>query len=108
MTDTPIIDTQVLREQVREKYRAVAVDPDATYHFHTGRPLADRLGYDPTIVDPLPDRAVESFAGVGQPVLAADHRSPANGSSTSAPAPGSTASSPPTTSDPTAKSSAST
>src|SRR5215207_8762882 len=67
MTDTPIIDTQVLREQVREKYRAVAVDPDATYHFHTGRALADRLGYDPTIVDTLPDRAVESFAGVANP-----------------------------------------
>jgi len=67
MADTPIVDTQVLREQVREKYRAVAVDPDATYHFHTGRPLADRLGYDPAIVDPLPDRAVESFAGVGNP-----------------------------------------
>ena len=67
MTDTPIIDTQVLREQVREKYRAVAVDPDATYHFHTGRALAARLGYDPAIVDALPDRAVESFAGVGNP-----------------------------------------
>ena len=67
MTDTPIVDTEVLREQVREKYRAVAVDPDATYHFHTGRPLAARLGYDPAIVDPLPDRAVESFAGVGNP-----------------------------------------
>jgi SAM-dependent methyltransferase len=67
MTDTPTVDTQVLREQVREKYRAVAVDPDATYHFHTGRLLADRLGYDPAIVDPLPDRAVESFAGVGNP-----------------------------------------
>jgi arsenite methyltransferase len=65
MTDTPIVDTQVLREQVQDKYRAVAVDPDATYHFHTGRPLAGRLGYDPLIVDPLPDRAVESFAGVG-------------------------------------------
>ena len=48
MTDTPVVDTQVLREQVREKYRAVAVNPDATYHFHTGRALTERLGYDPT------------------------------------------------------------
>jgi arsenite methyltransferase len=67
MTDTPIIDTQALREQVRDKYRAVATDPDATYHFHTGRALANRLGYDPTIVDTLPNRAVESFAGVANP-----------------------------------------
>jgi arsenite methyltransferase len=61
------VDADVLREQVREKYRAVATDPDATYHFHTGRPLAARLGYDPDIVSSLPDRAVESFAGVGNP-----------------------------------------
>ena len=67
MSDTSIVDTQVLRDQVREKYRAVAVDPDATFHFHTGRRLAIRLGYDPAIVDQLPDRAVESFAGVGNP-----------------------------------------
>jgi SAM-dependent methyltransferase len=67
MSETPVVDSDILRDQVREKYRAVAVEPDATYHFHTGRPLAARLGYDPAIVDSLPDRAVESFAGVGNP-----------------------------------------
>jgi ubiquinone/menaquinone biosynthesis C-methylase UbiE len=67
MSETPVVDSDILRDQVREKYRAVAVDPDATYHFHTGRRLATRLGYDRTIVDALPDRAVESFAGVGNP-----------------------------------------
>jgi SAM-dependent methyltransferase len=66
-SETPVVDVDTLRDQVRDKYRAVAVDPDAIYHFHTGRPLAARLGYDPTIVDELPDRAVESFAGVGNP-----------------------------------------
>ena len=53
--------------QVRDKYREVAVDPHGAHHFHTGRPLAARLGYDQTVVDALPDRAVESFAGVGNP-----------------------------------------
>jgi SAM-dependent methyltransferase len=67
MPQTPIVDSDTLRDQVRQKYRAVAVEPGATYHFHTGRPLAARLGYDITIVDGLPDRAVESFAGVGNP-----------------------------------------
>src|SRR5690349_7882578 len=67
MSETSIVDIQVLREQVREKYRAVADEPDATYHFHTGRPLAARLGYDPNVVDGLPDAAVECFAGVGNP-----------------------------------------
>jgi len=60
-------DAATLRAQVRDKYRQVAADPGGSYHFHTGRALAARLGYDPAIVDRLPDRAVESFAGVGNP-----------------------------------------
>jgi SAM-dependent methyltransferase len=62
-----LVDAQVLRAEVQEKYRQVAVEPTATYHFHTGRPLAARLGYDESIVARFPDRAVESFAGVGNP-----------------------------------------
>lgn len=67
MTNDIFVDVGTLREQVREKYREVAVEPNAEYHFHTGRPLALKLAYDPTIVDALPERAVESFAGVGNP-----------------------------------------
>ena len=66
MTDL-MVDPEALREQVRDKYREVAVAPHRTFHFHTGRPLADRLGYEPSAVAALPDRAVESFAGVGNP-----------------------------------------
>jgi arsenite methyltransferase len=62
-----LVDAALLREQVRDKYREVATDPHAAFHFHTGRPLAARLGYPDTVVDPLPDAAVESFAGVGNP-----------------------------------------
>ncbi|MFC4949249.1 methyltransferase domain-containing protein [Pseudonocardia sp. GCM10023141] len=64
-----LVDPSVLRDQVREKYREVATDPGATFHFHTGRPLAARLDYPDTVVDALPDAAVESFAGVGNPFL---------------------------------------
>src|SRR5881392_3796738 len=53
--------------QVRGKYREVAADPGGGFHFHTGRDLARRLGYEAGTVDALPDRAVESFAGVGNP-----------------------------------------
>jgi arsenite methyltransferase len=60
-------DVEVLRAEVRDKYRAVALRPGDQFHFHTGRPLADRLGYDSGVVDALPDEAVESFAGVGNP-----------------------------------------
>jgi SAM-dependent methyltransferase len=64
--DLPV-DVDALRAEVRDKYRAVAVEPHAEYHFHTGRRLAARLGYDAKLVDSLPDAAVESFAGVGNP-----------------------------------------
>jgi hypothetical protein len=39
-------DSAALRAQVREKYRQVATDREGSYHFHIGRGLAARLGYD--------------------------------------------------------------
>lgn len=62
-----LVDPDALREQVRGKYREVADDPGASFHFHTGRSLAARLGYEAAASGALPDRAVESFAGVGNP-----------------------------------------
>jgi arsenite methyltransferase len=62
-----LVDPDALREQVRGKYREVALKPGADFHFHTGRGLASLLGYDDGAVGALPDRAVESFAGVGNP-----------------------------------------
>jgi SAM-dependent methyltransferase len=67
MTENVDIDPEVLRADVRDKYRDVATNPRGTFHFHTGRPLAALLGYEPAIVGCLPDHAVESFAGVGNP-----------------------------------------
>jgi arsenite methyltransferase len=66
MTES-VVDVAALRDEVRAKYREVADDPHRSFHFHTGRPLAARLGYDAAAVDALPDQAVESFAGVGNP-----------------------------------------
>jgi len=67
MAQDLLVDPDALREQVRGKYREVALDPGASFHFHTGRALASRLGYESAAVGALPDRAVESFAGVGKP-----------------------------------------
>ena len=67
MSQDLLVDPAALRDQVRQKYRRVADDPGADFHFHTGRPLAARLGYEQATVDGLPDAAVESFAGVGNP-----------------------------------------
>src|SRR5450755_1684466 len=65
--DDDIADPEALRREIRGKYRDVAADPDRSFDFCTGRPLAQRLGYPGSIVDALPDRAVESFAGVSNP-----------------------------------------
>ena len=70
VTDFPAdlaVDAEQLRTEVSKKYRAVAVAPDGDYHFHTGRLLAARLGYETAAVNALPDAAVESFAGVANP-----------------------------------------
>jgi len=67
MSEALTVDALALREEVKTKYRAVAVEPYSGYHFHTGRPLAQQLGYDEAVVAILPDSAVEAFAGVGNP-----------------------------------------
>ena len=107
MTRDLLVDQDALREQVRGKYREVAVDPGASFHFDTGRSLAARLGYEAAASGALPDRAVESFAGVANP-FSLRRLAPGERWSTSAPAPRSIPSSPPARSAPMATSSAST
>jgi arsenite methyltransferase len=41
---------------------------------HTGRPLARLLGYPAELTEPLPEPAIESFAGVGNPFMFGDLR----------------------------------
>jgi len=62
-----MVDPGTLREQVKEKYREVAMNPRGSFHFHTGRPLAVRLGYDESVIASFPESAVEAFAGVANP-----------------------------------------
>ena len=62
-----MVDPETLREQVKEKYREVAMNPRGSFHFHTGRPLAARLGYDESVIASFPESAVEAFAGVANP-----------------------------------------
>ena len=46
-------------------YEEVALEPEREFHFETGRPLAERLGYPPADLDRIPAAAIDSFAGVG-------------------------------------------
>ena len=63
------LDVQALRSAIQDEYAEVATQPDKGFHFHTGRPLARLLGYPADATDPLPDSAIESFAGVGNPFV---------------------------------------
>jgi hypothetical protein len=37
MLESVMVDSEALREQVRQKYKEVATNPAGKYHFHTGR-----------------------------------------------------------------------
>lgn len=69
MSGETAVDPVALREEVKGKYREVAINPHGEYHFHTGRRLARHLGYDEALVNAMPDAAIESFAGVANPFL---------------------------------------
>ena len=64
-TDARQLDTTELEERVKRMYEEVALEPEREFHFETGRPLAERLGYPPADLDRIPAGAIESFAGVG-------------------------------------------
>jgi arsenite methyltransferase len=64
------VDPEALRAEVRVKYSEVATNPDGQFHFHTGRRLAELLGYPDSIRTALPDEAIASFAGVDNPFAA--------------------------------------
>ena len=63
----PNVDREVLREAIQEEYDAVACEPERGFHFHTGRPLAEILGYRAEWLDGIPEGPIESFAGTGNP-----------------------------------------
>jgi arsenite methyltransferase len=67
MPTTVTLDLEQLRSAIQDEYTEVASCPWKGFHFHTGRFLADRLGYPAERVESLPDSVIESFAGVGNP-----------------------------------------
>lgn len=61
----PKVDARELRSKVKKMYSDVATNPRGSFHFETGRALAERLGYSASDLDWVPAEALESFAGVG-------------------------------------------
>ena len=64
-TKTEQLDTRELEQRVKGMYQEVALEPEHEFHFETGRPLAERLGYPAADLDRIPAGALDSFAGVG-------------------------------------------
>jgi len=61
---------EAIHRAVRDMYTAVACEPGQQFHFPTGRAACELLGYPPDRLAMLPERALESFAGVGYPFAA--------------------------------------
>ena len=62
------VDREHLRRAIRDEYALVASKPERGFHFHTGRPLAERLDYEAEWLDLVPPEAMASFAGTGNPL----------------------------------------
>jgi len=61
------VDTETLRSAIRDEYQEVAEHPDKGFHFHTGRRLTCIVGYKDEWLNGVSERAIESFAGTGNP-----------------------------------------
>lgn len=61
------VDREVLRDAIKEEYRTVAEHPDRGFHFHTGRDLTAIVGYRDAWLDGIPESAIATFAGTGNP-----------------------------------------
>ena len=66
ISTVPNVDTEVLRAAIKEEYAEVAADPGKG-HFHTGRMLVAKVGYEEALLEGIPESAIESFAGTGNP-----------------------------------------
>lgn len=57
-------------DAVKLMYTSVANQPEKTFHFPTGRPACEFVGYPKDQLDQITPTALESFAGVGYPFAA--------------------------------------
>jgi arsenite methyltransferase len=60
------IDVALLKSEIQKTYASVSVEPKRDFIFPTGRAWAEDLGY-PDELAKVPEKAVESFAGVANP-----------------------------------------
>ncbi len=66
-TDFTAEDRKKIEEGIRGKYAKVAVSAEGLFSYPTGRAGLETLKYDPDILRSLPETALDSFCGVGNP-----------------------------------------
>lgn len=66
---TPTPDRGKLRTAIEDAFTDLALYPQRRFHFISGAPLAERLGYTRRLLHGVPKSALASFSGVGNPFL---------------------------------------
>ena len=61
------VDTETLRDAIKDEYKKVAEEPGKGFHFHTGRRLTQIVGYKDEWLEGVSELAIASFAGTGNP-----------------------------------------
>lgn len=56
-----------IQDAVRRKYAEVSTSTQGKFSYPTGKDGALLQGYDPRIIESVPDELIESFCGVGNP-----------------------------------------
>jgi arsenite methyltransferase len=60
-------DKKKIEAGIREKYAKVAAGPQGLFKYPTGRAGLEAMKYDPDLLKTLPESALDSFCGVGNP-----------------------------------------
>jgi arsenite methyltransferase len=60
-------DKNRILDGIRKKYAEASVTPKGLFDYPTGREGLNGLGYDPKIVESIPQPVIDSFCGVGNP-----------------------------------------
>jgi arsenite methyltransferase len=62
-----VVDRKRIEEGIRDKYSRIAEAPEGQFRYPTGRAGLEGLKYDAVFIARLPEEAVASFCGVGNP-----------------------------------------
>jgi len=60
-------DRNRIKASIRQKYAEVSISPEGFFRYPTGRVGLEALGYASEIIRSLPEAAISSYCGVGNP-----------------------------------------